>query len=137
MFYRSLVGFVIQDPPDPITMLESQHEFLPPEAFITEGLPPEIHQYLPSTIDPHNSIETLMGTIRLLSQEYVARKRKNRNATLEHLSLNITIGFNRLIDGKLIFCSDSDESPNSITNTLISYTRYYINVAHFLGEPPT
>ena len=47
------------------------------------------------------------------------------------------IGLNRLIDGKLIFCSDSDESPNSITNTLISYTRYYINAAHFLGEPPT
>ena len=47
------------------------------------------------------------------------------------------IGFNRLIDGKLIFCSDSDKSPNSITNTLISYTRYYLNVAHFLEEPPT
>ena len=47
------------------------------------------------------------------------------------------IGFNRLIDAKVIFCNDSDENPNSITNTLINYTRYFINVAHFLKEPPT
>ena len=47
------------------------------------------------------------------------------------------IGFNRLIDAKLIFCNDSDENPNSISNTLINYTRYFINVAHFLKEPPT
>ena len=47
------------------------------------------------------------------------------------------ICFNRLIDAKLIFCNDSDESPNSINNTLINYTRYFLNVAHFLQEPPT
>ena len=47
------------------------------------------------------------------------------------------IGFNRLIDAKVIFCNDSDENPNSITNTLINYTRYFINVAHFIKEPPT
>ena len=46
------------------------------------------------------------------------------------------IGFNRLIDANVIFCNDSDENPNSITYTLINYTRYFINVAHFLKEPP-
>ena len=47
------------------------------------------------------------------------------------------IGINRLIDAKVIFCNDSDENPNSITNTLINYTRYFINVAHFIKEPST
>ena len=47
------------------------------------------------------------------------------------------IGSNRLIDARVIFCKDPDENLNSITNTLINYTRYLINVAHFLKDPPT
>ena len=81
MKYRCEVGFVI----DPLSTIECQHEYLPPEAFIIKGLPPEIHQHLPSTINPHNSIETLMGTIRRVSKDYVSRKRKNRDAKLEHI----------------------------------------------------
>ena len=52
-------------------------------------------------------------------------------------SVLASIGINCLIDAKIIFCNDSDENPNSITNTLINYSRYLINVAHFLNDPPT
>ena len=51
-------------------------------------------------------------------------------------SVLANIGINRLIDAKVIFCNDPDENPNSITNTLINYTRYLILVAHFLKYPP-
>ena len=37
-------------------------------------------------------------------------------------SVLASIGINQLIDAKVIFCNDSDENPNSITNTLINYT---------------
>ena len=51
-------------------------------------------------------------------------------------SVLASIGINRLIDAKIIFCNDSDENPNSITNTLINCTRFLLNAAHFLKEPP-
>ena len=74
-------------------MLEGQLKYLPPEVYVPEGLHPDIYQHLPSVLSPAASIETLMCTIRRMSSKYVARKRKNRDATLNHTSNKITLAY--------------------------------------------
>ena len=60
-----------------------------------------------------------MGTIRRILKEYVSRKRKNRNATLEHLSLNITIAMTQ--NDQL---ADKDNSE-AVRATLLDKIQYY------------
>ena len=60
-----------------------------------------------------------MGTIRRILKEYVSRKRKNRNATLEHLSLNITIAMTQNYQ-----LADRDNS-DAVRATLLEKIRCY------------
>ena len=122
MNYRCEVGFEN----DPLSTIEGHHEYLPPEAFVIEGLPPEIHQHLPSTINPHVSIETLMGTIRRVSKDYVSRKRKNRDATLKHISNNITIAMAQI--DQLALRDNSDSARAHLLEKIRCYQMEYAKI---------
>ena len=106
--------------------LKGQLKYLSPKAYLIEGLPPEIYQHLPSVLSPAASIETLMCTFRRVSKDYVASKRKNRDATLTHISNNITIAFAQIDD--LALRDNTDVARAQVHEKIRCYQAEYAEI---------
>ena len=67
-----------------------------------------------------------MCTIRRVSKEYVARKRKNRDATLNHISNNITIAFAQIDD--LALKENTDVARAQVHEKIRCYQAEYAEI---------
>ena len=67
-----------------------------------------------------------MGTIRRVSKDYVSRKRKNRDATLEHISNNITIAMAQ--NDQLALRDNSDAARATLLEKIRCYRAEYAKI---------